>query len=56
MQQPFIPVAARIAIEMNLFQHVVDKGEPITSLELATITGAEEELIGMYLNISTCSR
>ncbi|KAI1753318.1 putative O-methyltransferase [Xylaria castorea] len=50
---PFIPIAARIAVEMNLFQHISEKGGPITSHELASLTSGEEELIVRLLRTLT---
>lgn len=41
-----IAVSARIAVDLNLFEHVVKEG-PITSLRLAELSGAEELLISM---------
>ncbi|KAI1486916.1 sterigmatocystin 8-O-methyltransferase [Biscogniauxia mediterranea] len=42
---PFVAVAARIAVDLNLFKLIVDHGSPITSVELATLSGGEELLI-----------
>ncbi|KAI1262685.1 sterigmatocystin 8-O-methyltransferase [Xylariaceae sp. FL1019] len=46
---PFVPVAAKIAIEMNLLQPMVKQDGAITSAELADATGAEELLITRIL-------
>ncbi|KAI8632505.1 sterigmatocystin 8-O-methyltransferase [Xylariaceae sp. FL1651] len=40
-----IPVAARVGVELGLFQHISDHGAPINSEELAKLTGGEELLI-----------
>ncbi|KAJ2990916.1 hypothetical protein NUW58_g2723 [Xylaria curta] len=50
---PFIPIAARIAVEMNLFRYISEKGGPITSHELASLTSGEEELIVRLLRTLT---
>jgi hypothetical protein len=41
-----IAVAARVAVDLNLFRHVVTEG-PVTSARLAELCGAEELLISM---------
>ncbi|GAM38978.1 hypothetical protein TCE0_034f10141 [Talaromyces pinophilus] len=41
---PMIAVAARVAVDLNLFRHVVTEG-PVTSARLAELCGAEELLI-----------
>ncbi|RAO64148.1 uncharacterized protein BHQ10_000160 [Talaromyces amestolkiae] len=41
---PMIAVTARIAVDLNLFQHVVNEG-PVASARLAELCGAEEILI-----------
>ena len=43
--QPFITVAARIAIGMGLFKLIVDNDGPISSKKLAEESGGEELLI-----------
>ncbi|KAI0197625.1 putative O-methyltransferase [Astrocystis sublimbata] len=48
---PFTPIAARIAVEMNLFLYISQKNGPITSHELATLSGGEEELIVRILRV-----
>ncbi|TEY71671.1 hypothetical protein BOTCAL_0088g00030 [Botryotinia calthae] len=45
----FIPMSARIAVDLKLFEYIVDNGRPITVGELATLSGAEELFI-----IGTC--
>ncbi|KAI1176536.1 putative O-methyltransferase [Nemania sp. FL0916] len=40
-----IPVAARIAIHLNLFKHISDSTSPLNSRALAELSGAEELLI-----------
>jgi hypothetical protein len=37
---------------MDLFKHQVDKGGPIGSRELETLSGGEEQLIGTFLRLS----
>ncbi|ROW07069.1 hypothetical protein VPNG_06650 [Cytospora leucostoma] len=43
--QPFISIAARIAVNLGLFKHIVGHDGPVTSEELASLTGGEELLI-----------
>jgi hypothetical protein len=40
-------MCARVAIDLKLFNLIADSKEPISSAELATKTGAEEQLLGM---------
>ncbi|KAI5921763.1 sterigmatocystin 8-O-methyltransferase [Camillea tinctor] len=42
---PFIVIAARISIDLNLFTLIVNRNGPITSKELAELSGGEELLI-----------
>ncbi|ROV95171.1 hypothetical protein VMCG_08553 [Cytospora schulzeri] len=42
---PFISVAARIAVDLGLFKYVVAHDGPVTSEELASLSGGEELLI-----------
>ncbi|KAF5874092.1 putative sterigmatocystin 8-o-methyltransferase protein [Botrytis fragariae] len=42
----FIPMSARIAVDLNLFEHIV-KYEPVNIAKLAELSGAEELLITM---------
>ncbi|KAI0384612.1 putative O-methyltransferase [Hypomontagnella monticulosa] len=42
---PFIAVAARIAVNLNLFRLIIDNGGPVTSKELESLSGGEELLI-----------
>ena len=46
--QPFIPMSAKIAVDLKLFEYLVAKNGPVTVTELATLSGAEELLIGMF--------
>jgi hypothetical protein len=39
-------MCARVAIDLKLFNIIADANRPISSAELATETGAEEQLIG----------
>ncbi|KAI0505343.1 sterigmatocystin 8-O-methyltransferase [Xylaria bambusicola] len=48
---PFIPIAVKIAIEMNVIEHIVKATGPITSDELAKLTNAEELLISRVLRV-----
>jgi hypothetical protein len=49
VDQPYDTMAARIAISLNLFEHIATcNRETITSKELAVITGGEEVLICTY--------
>jgi len=45
--KPFLSFAARIADGLNLFKHIVDRGCPISSKELASVSQGEELLIGI---------
>ncbi|RYO87813.1 hypothetical protein DL764_008807 [Monosporascus ibericus] len=38
-------MTARIAVQLNLFEHIVNHGVPISSRELASLSGGEELLI-----------
>ncbi|KAM0814060.1 putative O-methyltransferase domain-containing protein [Seiridium cardinale] len=42
---PLLAVAARIALNLNLFKHIVDHNEPVSSGALAALSGGEELLI-----------
>ena len=44
--KPMIAVTARIAIDLNLFRHVVNEG-PVASARLAELCCAEELLISL---------
>jgi hypothetical protein len=55
--QPFITIAARIAVGMNLFEPIVARGgKSISSKELAELTGGEEMLICQCYPIINPSR
>lgn len=43
----FIPMSARIAVDLNLFEHIV-KYEPVNVVKLAELSGAEELLLSIY--------
>jgi hypothetical protein len=43
--KPYTTVAARIAVDLGLFQHIVSARHDITSRELAALTKADESLI-----------
>ncbi|KAI1826737.1 putative O-methyltransferase [Xylaria intraflava] len=45
IHSPLFAVAARIAIHLNLFKHISNSSVPITSDELASLSGGEELLI-----------
>ncbi|KAF2971686.1 hypothetical protein GQX73_g1866 [Xylaria multiplex] len=45
---PFIPIAAKVCVEMNLFELLIKRGTAVTSDELAEQSGAEELLISIY--------
>ncbi|KAI9172792.1 O-methyltransferase asqD [Paramyrothecium foliicola] len=51
----FVPTAARIAVEMNIFTHMVEKQGPITSQELASLCPGEEQLIVRILRVLSSS-
>lgn len=40
-------MSARIAVDLNLFEHIV-KYEPVNVVKLAELSGAEELLISIY--------
>ncbi|KAI1346150.1 putative O-methyltransferase [Xylaria sp. FL0043] len=42
---PFVSIAARVAVQLNLFQLVASNHGPITSTELVSLSGGEELLI-----------
>ncbi|KAI8962263.1 putative O-methyltransferase [Daldinia sp. FL1419] len=42
---PFLSVSAKIAVDLNLFKFIVDHDGPITSRELAALSGADEIFI-----------
>ncbi|KAI0480021.1 putative O-methyltransferase [Xylaria cf. heliscus] len=42
---PFIAIAARVAVQLDLFKHIASHNEPITSDKLASLSGGEELLI-----------
>ncbi|KAM3153506.1 O-methyltransferase penC [Botrytis cinerea] len=44
----FIPMSARIAVDLNLFEHIV-KYEPVNVVKLAELSGAEELLLKRIL-------
>jgi hypothetical protein len=46
---PFLPIAARISVDLHLFELIVEHGGPITSDELADKSGGEELLITRLL-------
>lgn len=45
-----IAIAARVAVDLDLFRHVVNEG-PVTSARLAELCGAEELLISMLISV-----
>ncbi|KAF2871891.1 O-methyltransferase-domain-containing protein [Massariosphaeria phaeospora] len=49
--KPYTTVAARIAVDLNLFQHICDHVDGITSQKLAELTGADEVLITRILRL-----
>ncbi|KAI1126591.1 putative O-methyltransferase [Nemania abortiva] len=42
---PFMAIAARIAVHLDLFKHIANHDAPVTSDELASLSGGEELLI-----------
>ncbi|KAJ3574960.1 hypothetical protein NPX13_g4205 [Xylaria arbuscula] len=36
---PFLAVAARVAVQLDLFEHIASATKPITSVELASLSG-----------------
>jgi hypothetical protein len=47
--QPLITLAVRLAIDLDIFRLVADYIEPLTSEELASLSGGEELLISRFL-------
>lgn len=43
--QPYISIAARMAVELELFKHITSSADTITSSQLASASGGEETLI-----------
>ncbi|KAI0430917.1 sterigmatocystin 8-O-methyltransferase [Xylaria sp. FL1042] len=50
-EDPFVPIAIKIAVEMNIIEHIVQTSGPITSDKLAELSGAEELLISRILRV-----
>ncbi|KAJ5100560.1 O-methyltransferase [Penicillium angulare] len=48
---PMIATSARIAVDLELFTHIVQAKEPITAARLAALSGAEELLIVRILRL-----
>lgn len=48
-----IAVAARVAINLNIFRHLVELRRPVTSQELASLSGAEELLISTMVYLQS---
>ncbi|KAI0197627.1 sterigmatocystin 8-O-methyltransferase [Astrocystis sublimbata] len=48
---PFVPIAIKIAVEMNVIEPIVKASGPITSAKLAELSGAEELLISRILRV-----
>lgn len=44
-----ITLAVRIAIDLNIFKRVADNDAPLSSKELASLSGGEELLISRLL-------
>lgn len=49
-----IAVAARVAINLNIFRHLVELRRPVTSQELASLSSAEELLISTIIYLHSC--
>ncbi|KAF2702772.1 sterigmatocystin 8-O-methyltransferase [Pleomassaria siparia CBS 279.74] len=49
--RPYTTIAARIAVDLNLFEHIASKSGSITSRELATLSKADELLIARILRL-----
>ncbi|PQE28128.1 Sterigmatocystin 8-O-methyltransferase protein [Rutstroemia sp. NJR-2017a BBW] len=45
----FVPMSARIAVDLGLFKHLVDAHRPLTAGDLASLSGAEELFIKRIL-------
>jgi hypothetical protein len=45
LSKPYTTVAARIAVDLDLFKHISSAGDNITSHELVSLTKADESLI-----------
>ncbi|KAI0410007.1 putative O-methyltransferase [Xylaria palmicola] len=48
---PFVAIAARVAVQLDLFKHIASYGKPVTSDELASLSGGEELLIATPLTL-----
>ncbi|PYI32665.1 putative O-methyltransferase [Aspergillus indologenus CBS 114.80] len=48
---PMVATSARIAVDLNLFAHIVRANAPITAARLAAVSGAEELLIVRILRL-----
>ncbi|KAF1962612.1 sterigmatocystin 8-O-methyltransferase [Byssothecium circinans] len=49
--KPYTSIAARIAVDLDLFQHISAKSGSISSKELATLTKADELLLSRILRL-----
>ena len=45
MQQPYISIAARIAVDLDLFKHIASSPSAVTSSQLARASGGDQTLI-----------
>lgn len=45
-KQPFLAMAARVADGLDLFKHIASSNGPVTSRDLAALSGGEGLLIG----------
>ncbi|KAI9645579.1 hypothetical protein NHQ30_006321 [Ciborinia camelliae] len=45
----FLPMSARVAADLNLFEHIANQDGPITVAQLSSLSGAEELLIKRIL-------
>jgi hypothetical protein len=51
--QPYISIAARIAVDLDLFKHITTGYSTVTSSQLASASGGEELLICKLSKINT---
>ncbi|KAA8571902.1 hypothetical protein EYC84_001853 [Monilinia fructicola] len=47
----FVPMSARIAVDLNLFEHIANHDGPITVAQLSSLSGAETLLISRILRL-----
>lgn len=46
--KPQVFMCVRVAVDLKLFHLIAEHGGPITAAELATASGAEQQLLGTF--------